>query len=256
MAEFNGFWYQQQLRQYLVQFLAVFADMKVQVGWQDDKQPRLITVPIKNASEDRIVADILAENTQNKMNRLPIMSATLSGIQMAPERRKGVAQVRRSKFLPTGGLVPNDLSIVEQRMPVPYILNFDLAIWASNQDQHYQILEHILTIFDPILHIQTDDDVVDWTRLTTIELMGIQFEENPPGPDRRLIQTTISFDVVAYMTLPVVVHNRIVEDIFVRVGAVSQLAVDSEDYIAELNQQGIQYEPWFLSEDFDFPDTT
>lgn len=251
MAEFNGYWYQAQIRSYLVQFMAIFADMKVQVGRQGDKDPRFITVPIKNASESRLVADIISENTQNKMNRLPIMSASLSGVQQAPDKRKGVGFVRNEKHLPSGGLVPNDLSIVQQRMPVPYILNFDLGIWTSNQDQHYQILEHIMSVFDPILHIQTDDDVLDWTRLTTVELMGIQLEETPAGVDRRIIRTTATFDVVAYMSIPANVHNRIVHDIFVRVGAVSELAKTSADYISDLNQQGIEYDQWFDGDDFE-----
>ena len=255
MAEFKGYWYHHQLRNYLVQFMAIFADMQVQVGWMDNKEPRLIKVPIKNASEDRIVADILSENTQNKPIRLPIMSAMLNGIQLAPERRKGVAQTRRMSYLPIGGLVPNDITVVEQRMPVPYVLNFELGIWASNQDQHYQILEQILAIFDPILHIQTDDDALDWTRLTTVELVGVQPEEQPPGTERRLIQTTMNFDVVAYLSIPAATHQRVVHDIFVRVGAVSQMSNTSEDIVADLNAQGIEYEHWFNSDDFELPDT-
>ena len=253
MAEFDGYWYHHQLRNYLVQFMAVFADMYVQVGWLDDKEPRFVKVPIKNSSSDRLVADIISENTQNKPVRLPLMAASLAGVTMAPERRKGIATRRATTYIPTGGLAPNDITVVEQRMPVPYTLNFELGIWASNQDQHYQILEQIISIFDPTLQIQTDDDPLDWTRITSIELMGLSPEEQPPGVDRRIIQTTLSFDVVAYLSIPAKQHSRVVKDIFVRVGAVSQLANSSQDIVAELDRQGIDYTHWFDSSDFNLP---
>lgn len=251
MSDFQGYYYNHQLRNYLVQFMAIFANMKVSVGKLDAIDPRTIVVPIKNGSSDRVVADIKAENTQNKPVRLPLMSASLTGIGLAPQLRKGVAQVRRNTQMPTGGLFPTDIEVVRMRMPVPYVATFDLGIWASNQDQHYQIVEQILMLFDPIIHIQTSDDVNDWTRLTTAELVGINFEESPPGADRRLIQTTMNFEVPIYISAPVEVHDKFVQDIFIRIGAVNTAAQSSEDIIADLDAQGITYEHAFSLDDVD-----
>jgi hypothetical protein len=251
MSEFDGYYYGHQLRNYLVQFMAIFANMEVEVGKLGDVDPRLIKVPIKNGSSDRVVADIKSAQTQNKPIRLPLMSANLTNVVLAPQLRKGVGQVRRKASMPTGGEFPTDIKIVRQRMPNPYVATFDLGIWASNQDQHYQIIEQILMLFDPVLHIQTSDDVHDWTRLTTAELVGINFEENPPGADRRLIQTTLNFEVPIWISAPVEVHNKFVQDIFVRVGAVSRMANTSEDIIADLDSQGITYEHVFSLDDID-----
>ncbi len=254
MAEFKGYYYDAQLRQYLIQFMSIFANMQVQVGWLEDKEPRLIKVPIKNSSETRIVADIFSENTQNKPVRLPLMSATLRGIVLSPERRKGVGMVNRTVLARTGGVIPDELSVIRQRQPVPYIGQFELGIWASNQDQHYQILEQILMIFNPLLEIQTSDDVLDPTRISSVELVGIAPEEDPPGAERRLIRTTLSFDVVMYMSLPADVHERIVKEIFIRIGAVNATSSTNADYIADLEQQGIIYDPLFQSADFNLPE--
>lgn len=255
MAEFNGYFYHHQLRRYLVQFMAIFADMQVQVGWKDDIEPRLIKVPIKNTSEDRIVADIFSENTQNKVNRVPVMTAGLRSLTMAPERRHGVGHVHRQALLPSGGIVPDDLTVVKTRMPVPYIANFELSMWVSNQDQHYQLLEQILPIFNPLLEIQTSDDVIDPTRITSVELVGIQMDEEPPGAERRVIRTTLSFDVAIYMAIPALAYQSVVRDIFVRVAAVSQTTnfQSSIDTVAAAEATGLDYEHWFNSDDIDFP---
>ncbi len=246
MSEFEGYYYNHQLRQYLVQFMAIFAGMEVSVGKTAELEARTIKVPIKNASSDRVVASIITENTQNKPIRLPLFSAQMTNVVLAPQLRKGVAQTRRNSHMPTGGVFPDDIKVVRQRMPVPYVATFDLGIWASNQDQHYQLLEQILMLFDPILQIQTSDDVHDWARVTTVELVGINFEENlPAGVDRRLIQTTLNFEVPIYISAPAEVHDKFVQDIFIRIGAVSTAARTSEDIVAELDAQGIEYDHAF-----------
>lgn len=252
MSEFkSNFYYNNQLRNYVLQFLAIFSGMQVRVGKLGDTESRLINVQVKNGSSDRIVADIKAENTQNKPLRLPIIAGTLTNVNLAPSLRKGVGQVKRSTYMPTGHVFPDDITVVEMRMPVPYIASFDLSIWASNQDQHYQIIEQILMLFDPILHIQTSDEVFDVTRLTTCELVGINFEETEPGVDRRVIQTTLSFEVPVYMSAPAAVHSDFVKNIFLRIGAISAASQTDEEIISELDQQGIEYDHVFDLDEVD-----
>jgi hypothetical protein len=250
MSTFREFWYDNQLKRYLIQFCAIFADMNVQVGWNEDKEPRLAKVPIYAASKDRVVAAIKSENTQNKPIRIPALSAAITSIELAPERRKGIPNHRRHTVMPTGGLFPDDIKVVEQRMPVPYNLTMELGVWASNQDQHYQILEQIMMIFNPMLQIQTSDEALDWTQITTVELTGIRPEENlPAGAERRLIQTMMEFSIPVYISVPANVHDKYIRDIYIRVGAVSQSAQTSEDIIAELDLQGIPYELNFSLDD-------
>lgn len=242
MAVAEEFYYNDQLRNYIVQFAAVFQGTQVELGRNETEDKRLAYVPVKNASSDRVVAAIKGDNTQNKMLRLPMMAFQLTGIEMAPERRVGIGSIRRNAYTPLGGLVPNDTRVVEQRMPVPYNALFELTIWASNQDQHYQILEQILSLFDPILQIQTNDDVFDWTKITTIELLDIRFDENiAPGVERRSIQTTLSFVVPIYLSVKAEEHNRIVQDIYARIGAISGDVVNAYDALADLDSQGIEY---------------
>jgi len=248
----DTYYYDEQLRNYIVQFAAIFAGIQVMVGWTDDKEPRMIRVPIKNASMDRVVGAIKSENTQNKLMRLPIMSFQLSGIDMAPERRKGIGAIKRNPYMPTGGVFPDDIKVVYQRQPVPYTAQFELGIWASNQYQHQQIVEQILTLFDPIVQIQTTDEVFDTTRLTTVELVDVRFDENvPQGTDRRLIQTRMGFLVPIYLSTAIDVRSNYIRDILLRLGAIGSDVTNSYDIISDLDSQGIDYDKVFSLDDID-----
>ena len=250
MSDLESYYYDNQLRKYIVQFAAIFAGMQVEVGKHDDVEPHLIYVPVKNASTDRVVGAIKGENTQNKLLRLPLMAFHLSGIDQAPNMRKGTSTQRRQTFIPTGGLFPEDITVVQQRMPVPYHAIFELSIFASNQNQHYQILEQLLTLFDPILQIQVTDEMFDWTKIATVEMTDIRPEESiPMGTDRRIIQTTMSFQVGIHLQIPAIKHHRFIKDIFIRIGATSEDIDNSFAVIADLDSQGIEYEKVFSLDD-------
>lgn len=249
MAE-RTFYYNWQIKRYIIQFMAIFSDMKVMVGYNEDKEPRLISIPIMYSSKDRVVAHIKNENTQNKPIRLPSLSVHLTDISLAPEMRKGVANTRRNTFMRTGGVFPDDIRVAEQRMPVPYKTTFDLTIWASNQEQLMQILEQIYILFDPILQIQTSDEVFDWTRITTVELTNSRMDENvPAGLDRRIIQSTLTFEVPIYLSVPAKVHDKIIKQIYMRVAAVTSLDQSNYDIIGEIDSQNIPYELKFDLDD-------
>jgi hypothetical protein len=241
MSDNRTYYYDEQFKKYLTQFLAVFGGMQVMVGKNKTNKERLIEVPIFSASKDRVVAAIKAENTQNKALRLPAMSGWISNIELAPEARKGVGGVRRNTVASSSRPFPEGVHVVEQRMPVPYKINFELNIWSSNQDQNFQILEQILMIFDPILQIQTSDDPMDWKQISTLELIGIRVEENiAPGTDRRMIKTVLDFGSIVHISVSDKVHRRFIEKIRMRIGMVNS-ATKTEDVVAELDALGEKY---------------
>ena len=51
-----GFYYDNQLKKYLLQFNAIFQDMQVSVGKNETRDERLIPVPIVVGSMDRVAA--------------------------------------------------------------------------------------------------------------------------------------------------------------------------------------------------------
>lgn len=240
---FKYFYYDHQLKRYLTQFMAIFAGMQVAVPKKDVNDSGFISVPITHGSKDRVVAAILGKNTQTAPLKVPIMAAHMSNLNMAPELRKGIGTERRNVSLPRGGSFPDDVEVTYQMMPVPYLATMELAIFASNQDQHMQIMEQILMLFDPIVQIQISNGTLDLARISTVELKGINFNENyPQGTQRRLIQTTLSFDMPVYISAPSNIKDNYIKDIYLRIGVVSDVHASPDEIMAELDVEGAMYE--------------
>lgn len=238
----EGFYYNGQLARYVNQFMAIFSGLQVQIGKRNGQDEQLIPVDIYYGHVDRVVAALIADNTQNKPLRLPTMSAYVTGLPLAMNRARGVGQERRQTYTPVGGLVPDDMKVIHQRMPVPYNLQIDLNIYASNTNQHFQILEQILPLFDPSLNLQTSDSLFDWTRLTQVELKDVALDTNfPIGTDKRIIQSKISFEMPIEIDTPAEVRRDFIERIYMRVGTVSTMATDNYEIIAELDAQNLPY---------------
>lgn len=241
----QAYWYDEQLKRYTINFMAIFSGLQVKIG-RNGSSPRdsLIPVTIHYGHHDRVVASLLADNTQNKPIRLPMMVAYLQGVDLAPELMHGTGQERRKSYVPTGGLLPNDVQVAHQRMPVPYKATMQLGIYASNTDQHYQILEQILMLFDPQLSIQTSDGVFDWTRLSTVKLVGVTMDQQYPiGADKRIIQSTLMFEMPVYLASPVDVRKDFIKEINIRLGIVDS-SIKEGDLASALDDLGIEYEKW------------
>jgi len=215
----TSYYYNKQITQYILQFANIFAGLKVRTGKGADGEITELEVPIVYSSKDRVVASIGAGNTTNRLHTLPIMSCYLTGIELAPERRKGVNNVDRRSYMPQGGVFLEDVNIAYRLMPVPYNLAFDLSIYTSNTDQAWQALEQITMLFDPTLELQTSDKPLDWTKISSIELLNITNEENnPSGTEKRMIIWTFSFTVMAWISAPANIRKNIIETIIVEYG--------------------------------------
>lgn len=225
----NQYYYEAQLRTYLLQFCNVFAGLKVQTGKGECDEAEFITVPVSIGSRDRVVAAIQAGNTQNKPFALPTMVANMSNLSLS-NVRKGVGVVDKRTYLPQGGVYPDDLKVATRVMPVPYIMSTDLSLYASNTQQMHQMIEQILMLFDPELQIQTSDASLDWTKISSIRLTSINNEENyPPGGDRRILVWTLQFEVPIYISAPVDIKDDLVRRIVIRIGDLESFQVNEFD---------------------------
>lgn len=222
--EFTYF-YDNQLKDYIVQFMAIFSGLQVSVGKNDlGSASNLVYVPIHYGSMDRVVAAIKADNTTNKPIRVPALAANLSSIDQAPERRKGIDTTTRYTTMPRGGVFPDSLKTVELGMPIPYTGLFELFIIASNTDQHFQMLEQILMLFNPQLQIQLSDDPHDWRKISLVELTNINFDEVvPAGLENRLIISSIIFSTTLYLAPATDIKNNFINSIKVRFANLAQI---------------------------------
>lgn len=240
-----SYFYTHQFHKHIVQFMEIFQGYQVKTGIGKDGAIKDIDVPISYGSKDRVTAAILSGNTQNKPIRLPTMSAYLSGVSLATDRFKGIDTERKSNHIPRGGVFPDDMSTIVQLMPTPYRLNMQLAVYSSNIDTHLQILEQILVLFNPSIQIQTSDASFDMGKITTVELKDIGLEENYPiGGDRRVITSTLSFEVIMYLTAPTQVRDEAIKSIRMRIGVLTGNleGASSYDILGDLDSQNEQYE--------------
>lgn len=226
----NYFFYESQLRSYMLQFCSIFYGLRVKTGKGECDEAQFITVPIVIGHKDRVVAAVMAGNTTNRVFSLPTMAVHLQTLALAPERRRTPGLLHQQVTMPVGGVFPNDLTVVKRAMPVPYDATIELTIYTSNTDQLHQILEQVLVLFNPDIQIQKSDGPFDWTKLTRVELMDISNEENyPSGNDRRIIQWSLSFQMPIYLSIPMGVKDDLVRKIIIQIGDVGSMEINEVD---------------------------
>lgn len=248
------YFYNKQIRSYLLQFMAVLSGFQVEVGRNDKQESRLIDVPVHYGSKDRVVASILGENTQNKPLRLPLISAHMNNVMLAPDLRKGIGTERGTSYMPQGSWAAQDVKVNYTYMPVPYMMQAEAVIYTSNLNEHLQIMEQMLVLFDPSITIQTSEETFDMGKVTRVELTNISYDENyPAGPDRRTLQTTLTFEMPIYLSVPKQTMNNIIEKIQLRVGVVGQDTdmSDPSSVIDALDTEGLDYELFHNGSDLD-----
>lgn len=238
----NHYFYHGQLRAYLLQFVSLFHGLQVQTGIGECGVPEFISVPTVVGNKDRVVAGIMSGNTQNRVFSLPTMSAYMTGLAPNDERRRANGFVDQVVTMKTGGVFPDDLTVVKRVMPVPYDMTLELAIWASNTQQLHQILEQILVLFNPDIQIQKSDGPFDWTRITNITLTDISNDENyPAGTDRRFIVWTLSFIMPVYLSIPMGVKDDLVRKVIIQIGDLGAMGTLEVDETGNLQPFGDAY---------------
>ena len=218
----ENYFYDSQLKKSFVQFMAIFSGLQVSVGENDNNSDsNLIYVPIAHGSRDRVVSYIFQEQTQNKMLRLPMMSAQMTNMRLARERLSGQNQIKKDVKLKRGGAIPDDLQQMAMLKPVPYEVTMELSINTTNTEHQLQMLEQILLLFNPSVQIQLSDAFGDQRAVMEVILENIGLEENyPAGNDNRIVSSVLTFTYVLYLGGPVNLRNEIIKTIQVRFGEI------------------------------------
>lgn len=250
----DEFYSSQQIKKYTIQFMAVFSGMNVSSGKNDyNSENDLIPVQIRYGHADRIVDAILSGNTTNKPVRLPIMSAKVTGLSLNYEGMKGMDQTSREVFLPRGEIIPDGLRVIHTYVPNPILLTYDLSIRTSNTKHLFEILEQILLIFNPTIQLQTSDRPFDWTKLHTIDLKDIAFDDNfPAGQDRRIVGATLTFQAKGWISAPADIKDKLIKKVMLRVDAIPTFS-DVNEVVNDISRLIPDYDVLFDIEDFDIP---
>jgi hypothetical protein len=199
--------YDGQIRRYLTQLIRMFSNFTVKEGDGKIKQ-----IPVTYGDLTRQVASIIKENSENKLPTVPRMAVYITSLEIDRDRTSDSSftskvHVRERTFDAEGNEYLNTQGknyTVERLMPTPYKLSINLDIWSSNTDQKLQIIEQIGMLFNPSLELQTTDNFIDWTSITTVELTNINFSSRsiPVGTESEIDIATLSFTTPIYISPP------------------------------------------------------
>jgi len=175
------FFYDQQIRRFLLQFIRIMSNYQVETGLDSTGTQALIRVPVIYGDASRQAAQILAKNSETNLSTVPVMAVNITELKYDRSRVQepnfvSKMSIRQRAVDPvTGELqqVQGNTFSVERLMPVPYLLTLKLDIWTSSTEQKLQLLEQILAIFNPAIEVQNTDNYVDWTSLSYVELTDV-----------------------------------------------------------------------------------
>ena len=235
------FFYDNQVRRFLLQFIRAFSNFQVEFGKDREGNTTLQTVPVKYGDATRLVSSLLRDNSENKIVPTPMISCYINAMEYTAERRQDPTfvdkrHIRMRKFDENTGeytTQQGNAFTVERLMPVPYNLTLNVDIWTSNTTQKLQLLEQILVLFNPTLEIQSTDNYLDWGSLSYIELTGVTWSSRavPVGADEQIDIATLTFNVPIWISPPAKVKklgvvNRIIASIFDESGDLADGVID------------------------------
>ena len=206
------FFYDEQIRRFLLQFTRIFSNFQVEYGRNDEGNSALIRVPVRYGDASRQAQTILQQNSANSMPSTPLMTFYITGLDYDRPRMQepyhvNKMQVRQRTYdqdTDTYETTQGNAFTVERLMPVPYKLTINLDVWTSNTNQKFQLFEQIATLFNPALEIQSTDNYIDWTSLSVVELDRINFSSRtvPVGTENPIDIMTFTFNIPIWISSP------------------------------------------------------
>ena len=234
------FFYDGQLRRFLVQFMRIVSGIDVEFGKNTQGVKSLQRVPVYYGDQSRQAATILKGNSENTLNAVPAMSVYIDGLNYDQTRMQepnfvSKMHLREREFDPDTGLYnanQGDSYTVERLMPVPYKLSVKLDIWTSNTEQKMQIIEQLAILFNPSLEIQSTDNYIDWASLTYVQLTEMMWSSRtvPTSTEEPIDVATLTFEMPIWISAPAKVKRlgviqKFIANIYDEQGAFSEETV-------------------------------
>ena len=213
-TQVQQFFYDAQIRRFLLQFTRIFSGFQVEYGNETDgvNAAALLRVPVRYGDASRNAQTIIQENSRNALPSTPLMTFYITGLDYEQTRlqdptfvsRINVRQRTYDSATESYETTQGNAFTVERLMPVPYKLTINLDIWTSNTSQKLQLLEQVLTMFNPSLEIQSTDNYIDWTSLSVVFLEQVTWSSRtiPVGPDTPIDIATLRFSLPIYISPP------------------------------------------------------
>jgi hypothetical protein len=238
------FFYDDQIRRFLLQFTRIFSNFQVEYGRNEEgTNHALIRVPVRYGDASRQAQTIIQQNSASAMPSTPMMTFYISSLDYDRPRvqepfhvsKINVRQRTYDEATDSYETTQGNAFTIERLMPVPYKLTLKLDIWTSNTNQKMQLLEQMLVLFNPSLEIQSTDNFIDWTSLSVVELESVQWSGRsiPQGTENPIDIATLTFTLPIWLSSPAKVKKlgvveRIIMSVFDDQGYASDAVMDND----------------------------
>lgn len=200
------YFYDGQLRRYLTQVIRLLSNFVVKYS-----DGTLVRVPVMYGDQDRQAATVVNQNSENVISSAPRIAVYISDLDLARDRLGDSTYVGKLNIRERGiengayNYSQGNNYTVERLMPTPFDLSLKVDIWTTSTDQKLQVLEQILTLFNPSLEIQTTDNYIDWTSLSVVELGDVVFSSRsvPVGTNSAIDIASLNLKTPVWLSPPV-----------------------------------------------------
>lgn len=204
------YFYDGQIRRYLTQTIRVFSHFMVKYN-----DGSLMTVPVMYGDPEKQAASIIRQNSENVLNSAPKIAVYITNMELDRSRLSdstfvSKTHIREREF-------ENDFYntnqgrnyTVERLMPTPFILTMKVDIWSTSVEQKLQIWEQILVLFNPSLEIQSNDNYLDWSSLSVLDLKSTNWSSRsvPVGSSTAIDIATITVEAPIWINPPAKVKH-------------------------------------------------
>ena len=217
------YFYNEILRRTIIGFGTLFNNLTIKATNASDSVVSVTKVPLAYGPTQKFLARLEQQADLNRSTAmtLPRMSFEFTGLTYDPSRKVTTTQTFVVKDPDTGEETKKGF------MPVPYNMQFELAIMCKLNDDALQIVEQILPYFQPAYNLTVElVEGIKEKRDVPVVLENITMEDDYTGDfkERRVLLYTLRFTAKTYMYGPVSSATR---DI-IKVAKVSYISGDSK----------------------------
>lgn len=246
------YFYDKQFRRYIQQFIRLFAGFQYANNFDNDGNVVYRTVPVRYGDISRVAAHIIKQNSENMVNTVPFISCYVNGLSMAPEARTyqqfedkvPVIEKKYNESTSSYENEPGNIYTLTRHQPVPYKLQMAVDIWTSNTEQKLQLLEQILVLFNPTLNIHTNNNALDWSNLSYVELINTTWTNRaiPQGVDDVIDIASLQFELPILINPPAkVTKNSMIHTIINNIHDVATGTARFIDDVTDINPRFTSY---------------
>lgn len=213
----QSFFYDEQIRRFLLQFTRIFSNFQVEYGPANSDQATLLRVPVRYGDWSRLGQTVQQDNSASSLPSTPLMTFYITGMDYDRPRmqepyfisKTNVRQRYYDQDTSTYETTQGNAFTVERLMPVPYNMTITLDIWTSNTNQKFQLFEQISTLFNPALEIQSTENFLDWTSLSVVNLEQTTWTSRtiPQGTENPIDIMTMRFSIPIWISSPAMVKK-------------------------------------------------